>query len=530
MASLPHHLQNRLHESQQRLALALRAGGMAAWEWTGTDDVWTDDLYDLLGVPRTEKASTALFFSRVHPEDLVTLQQDWQRAVAGECSYESEFRIVRPDGAVRWLRGVGDLVRDAAGEVIRIYGLNWDITREKELEAEREQLRQRAEAAGAAKSEFLATMSHEIRTPLTAILAYATLLRRHERDSTRLDYVRRIERNGQSLLDIVNDILDMSQIEAGRIEPEWGPVDVERLLRDVHSTMEVRAAQQGLALSVEIDDRITNPIRSDAKRLRQILINLVGNALKFTEQGWVKVVCRPGRGISELEFQVVDTGPGIAPEQLDRLFEPFVQVEQSATRSYEGTGLGLTIARRFAVLLGGDLTVESRVGRGSTFTCTIDAGADRTATASPVHDPGSDRGPVANASPALAARVLVVDHLQDNATWIATVLRESGAQVEVADDGATALALVRERPPFDLAILDVQETGVEETDLDGFGIARRLREIGQEMPLIALAAEAHASHDLRHRARQEGFGRLLTKPAHPRALLAAVRDALAGRG
>lgn len=509
-------LEHKLEENQKRLSLALRAGGMAAWEWTGTDDVWTDELYDLVGLPRDTKASSELFFSRVHPDDLAALQASWQRAVDGRASYESEFRVLLPQGRVRWLKGVGDVVRNERGEVVRIYGLNWDITREKELEAERERLYLRAQQASVAKGEFLAMMSHEIRTPLAAILGYTSLLEQLEHDDTKRDHLRRIARNGHFLLEIVNDVLDMSKIEAGKLEIEPRRVRIRELLRDVESTLASQAAEKGLGVSLEVDAAVPESLLADDKRLRQILTNLVGNAVKFTERGSVRIVAGYRAAGRELVVDVVDTGIGIARERLEELFEPFCQGDRSIGRRYEGTGLGLTIARRLAVLMGGDLSVDSELGQGSTFTCVVSAAA----VPAERHDPSGEREPEEAPTP-LSGTALVAEDRRDLADWIEHELRRAGLDVVVAHTGDEALAAARSGPAFDIAILDLWMPGV-----DGFEVSARLRQCGFRGPVFALTADV--LEETRSRAIAQGFDRFLRKPIESRELIDAIRSALHG--
>ncbi|MEX2120521.1 MAG: response regulator [Pirellulales bacterium] len=247
----------------------------------------------------------------------------------------------------------------------------------REMNQRLDEARRMAELSSAAKSEFLASMSHEIRTPMTAILGFADLLRDNLSDANDLEAVDTIKRNGEYLLEIINDLLDLSKIEAGRFMVDIGPCAPRQVLADVLALMRLRSDAKGLSLDMVVKGQVPEIIQCDALRLRQILVNLVGNAIKFTENGNVRIVLRllePPSGGPLLQFDVVDTGIGMSAEQIRALFYPFSQTDSSVTRRFGGTGLGLTISKRLAELLGGDITVTSVPGIGSTFSLTVAAG------------------------------------------------------------------------------------------------------------------------------------------------------------
>jgi CheY-like chemotaxis protein len=300
----------------------------------------------------------------------------------------------------------------------------------------------RAEDASAAKTNFLANISHEIRTPMTAILGYAELLRDVGADpAERAEWIDTIRRNGDHLLAIINDLLDLSKIEAGRFEVELAPVSVPDVVRDVVKLMRVRAASQGIALDHVVEDDLARTlVRTDAVRIRQVLLNLVGNAVKFTERGGVEVrVGARAKGPRlELSVAVRDTGCGIAPELLPRLFEPFTQSDASFTRRHGGTGLGLAISRRLASLLGGRIDVASEVGRGSVFTFVFDAErADADSTPASLAMPSR---PASKSGPLLGMRILLVEDSIDSQRILAALMSLAGADVDVAPDGISAVS------------------------------------------------------------------------------------------
>jgi len=379
----------------------------------------------------------------------------------------------------------------------------------------------RAEAANRAKSVFLANMSHEIRTPMTAILGYAdVLLEPGHSPSDTVDAIGVIRRNGRHLLSIINDILDISKIEAGRLTVERVECNPIQILSEVYSLMHVRAEEKGLALGVEFVGPIPSRIRTDPTRFRQALLNLVGNAIKFTEAGGVRLVAScdtggPGRD-GRLRIQVIDTGVGMTPDQIERVFEPFTQADASTTRRFGGTGLGLCIAQRLARALGGDIEVDSEPGRGSEFVLTVDTGPieassmdpnpSLTAAAPTAAGPSGTQGP---ARAALTGRVLLAEDGPDNQRLISHILRKAGADVTVVENGAlaveSALAARASGAPFGVVLMDMQMPV-----MDGYAATSTLRRKGYTGPIVALTA--HAMTGDRDKCLAAGCDDYITKP------------------
>ncbi|MBS0198602.1 MAG: CHASE domain-containing protein [Planctomycetes bacterium] len=413
--------------------------------------------------------------------------------------FDLELPFVTANGRRLTVRAQGEPV-EIGGSITKLRGAFQDIT-------DYVVARAAAEAANRAKSEFLANMSHEIRTPMTAILGFTDLLVEDgdlsRAPQRRLDAVATIKRNGQHLLEIINDILDVSKIEAGKMTVEAIATDPAQIIGDVVSLMRVRADAKGITLSCNFETMVPRTFRCDPVRLKQILMNLVGNAVKFTELGGVTVSAALVHGESaQLRFSVSDTGVGMTPEQTRLLFRPFTQADETMTRRFGGTGLGLTIAKRLAAMLGGDIGVQSEAGKGSVFTLTVAADAESCAEGNLWTPCGSETPreeqstKVARAVSVITGmRVLLAEDGPDNRRLIAFHLRKAGAEVTTVENGRFAIeamtvngecdAPLLEAAPFDLVLMDMQMP-----EVDGYTATARLRDKGCRVPIVALTAHA----------------------------------------
>jgi PAS domain S-box-containing protein len=433
---------------------------------------------------------------------------------------EVEYRC--KDGSTRWAEVNMSLLRTADGEPTGIIGVTRDISQRRAAEEAMAHARQAAEAANRAKSEFLANMSHEIRTPMTAILGFADILAENPRNEEAAEAARIMKRNGAHLLGLINDILDLSKIEAGKQTVERVRCSPRGLLEEVLSTMRVRADAKALPLSLEYVGPVPPQIHTDPTRLRQILVNLLGNAIKFTEAGGVRLVVRTDvspAGEAVLCCDVIDTGIGMSHEQMKALFQPFSQADTSACRRFSGTGLGLAISKRLAGMLGGDITVASVLGQGSTFRVTIATGPLDDGSAAPAASVTATPAAASAVEPELHCKLLLAEDGPDNQRLIAFVLRKAGAEVKVVDDGREALeqalAQAAQGTPFDLILMDMQMP-----ELDGYGATRELRRQGYRGPIVALTA--HAMTEDRQKCLDAGCDDYLAKPIDRRALLQLV--------
>ena len=420
------------------------------------------------------------------------------------------------------------------------------------LMADMEEARDAANAASHAKSDFLANMSHEIRTPMTAILGFGEVLTNPESsDEDRARAVETINRNGHHLLDLINNILDVSKIEVGLLEVEQDPCSPLEVAHDVCDLLSIRAEEKGLELRVTCAGRVPSEIVSDGFRAKQALVNLVGNAIKFTTSGSVEIRLSCIRTAGRLTFEVIDTGIGMTDDQTAAIFQPFSQADSTMTRRFGGTGLGLTITREIARLLGGDASVTSEPGLGSTFSLSIETGplddvafvlsrdelADSESTDSPSNqtESASSKGqnelaktksaedgatdtradcpkkhpPTVSDNPQLSGRILVVEDGPDNQVLISFLLRKAGAEVEIAENGALgveqALASRASGQPYDLIIMDMQMPV-----MDGYAATRTLRDSDWTGPIVALTA--HALKEEADRCLAAGCDAYLRKP------------------
>ncbi len=390
-----------------------------------------------------------------------------------------------------------------------------------------------AEAANRSKSEFLANVSHEIRTPMTAILGFADLLADPRLPGdTRKRHVATIQKNGRTLLRLINDILDLSKIEAGRIDIKNGPVALPVVVDDVLSVVLPELQRKELWLRVAYDSSLPSVIQTDAVRLRQILVNLVGNAVKFTEQGSVTITSRStaaSGGGRTVEITVADTGIGIGRDRIGEIFEPFTQIDSSDTRRFGGTGLGLAVSRRLARMLGGDIEVQSEPGVGSVFHLTLQAADSGEDVPWPSDLDANDWAPLSAAAersdrekpvPVLRGRLLLAEDVPDIQRLVACALANTGLELDVASNGREACEMVlraeRQRRPYDLILMDMQMP-----EMNGYEAAARLRRQGWRGAIVALTA--HAMNGDEDRCRVAGCDDYLPKPVQFEHLLDCVR-------
>lgn len=475
------------------------------------------------------RASTLPWFdqdSGASPADFA-----WSRAISSKTPQESAtLGLETPEHGRRIfvvhstpIQGDDDKVRGALASFE-------DVTPLEEKKVELSAAREQAEDANRAKSDFLARMSHEIRTPMNAILGFSDVLYRGmaRDEKQRNEYIEKIRASGLHLLELINDILDLSKIESGKMEFEFLRCPTRKLIHDVISVLKVKAEEKGIRLEYRSEGPVPESILSDPTRLKQILINLIGNAIKFTDRGGVQLVARLEEGTARprLVIDIIDTGVGIPADKVDRVFEAFSQADTTITRHFGGTGLGLSISRQLAHALGGELSVKSVYGEGSTFTVTVATGPleDIPLVELEMSEGSVERGPEARAVPnSLAGRhILVADDGESNRDLIQLILERAGAEVEAVGNGLVALEQAREHR-FDAILLDM-----EMPVMDGYTAATKLREMGLDIPIFALTA--HAMKGAEERCRAAGCSGYLTKPIDMDEVVETIARATPGSG
>ena len=445
--------------------------------------------------------------------------ENFAAAAAGTIPvYDSVYAYKRPvDGRIVWIHALGHVAKDASGKATDMFGVTQDISDFKRLEAELIGARNVAEDASKTKADFLANMSHEIRTPMNGIIGMAHLVMRTELDPKQRDYVSKIQRAGQHLLGVINDILDFSKIESGRMSVEAVDFELEKTLASVADFIVEKAATKGLELIVDVEPSLPNDLVGDPLRLGQVLINFASNAVKFTERGSVVVRVRKAEESERdllVRFEVQDTGIGLTPEQIGKLFQSFSQADTSTTRKYGGTGLGLAISKRLVELMGGEVGVESVPGQGSTFFFTARLG--RGESQAQRHLPAPDLR---------ERRVLAVDDNPLALQTVAEMLRSMTFRVDEAVSGEEALAAVEKADgagdPYAIVFLDWRMPG-----MDGIEAARRIAAMPLRAHPRSVLVTAHGREEVFHEAEGAGLEGVLVKPVSPSLLFDTAIRAL----
>ncbi|MBL7542162.1 MAG: response regulator [Bdellovibrionaceae bacterium] len=494
----------------------------------GTVDYFNKVWYQYTGANEGESIGLS-WQSYIHPDDLSRVLLNWMRSIGILKSLEVEARIRRHDNEWRWhfVHAVPDLKEN---EILSWVGTCTDIHDRKISEEKLVIAQQQAVSANLAKTYFLANMSHEIRTPMSAILGFTELLRNPKQsESERQHALSTIHRNGKQLLNVIDEILDISKIEAGRLEIEVIDFSLIDLLYDIKSLLTVKTEEKKLQLRFILENTIPEKIYSDPTRVRQILTNIVSNAIKFTEKGSVHVKVRwqgpqdkDNSSDGLLEIWVEDTGVGIKEDQVDRLFQPFAQVDSSTTRLFGGTGLGLALSQKLAEALGGTVMLEStRSEVGSTFKIQIKSRPVENCewvtgfkSITPENDGHTFEHAEVNAHSLQGMNILLVEDAPDNQMVIGMFLRSAGAQVDFADNGYEGISKAAENA-YDIILMDIQMP-----KLDGYEATKILRKNGFKIPIIALTA--HALMEERTRCLKVGCSEHFTKPVDSKKLIALI--------
>ena len=524
--------EEQLRQSEERLRLALDGARLGTWSLNlATKEItFNTTTQALFGFPKPGQSDFGTWLSIVHPDDRTAMLDAVERARESGTDFLEDYRILRADGASRWITAMGRFFFDDDKQPANMEGICFDVTERRQAEEAVRELNASLEhkvaertaqltAANAAKSQFLAHMSHEIRTPMNGILGLTQILERDSLAPEQQAMVRQIRESGNSLLYIINDILDFSKIEAGQLRMDSQAFELAPVLDRLGNLLQPTAAKKGLQLDIVAPIPAPPSLVGDPLRLEQVLINLIGNAVKFTETGSVTLAVQPLPANADsvaLRFEVRDTGIGITSEALANLFQPFSQADASITRRFGGTGLGLAISKRLVELMGGQLRADSEPGQGSTFWFEITlprATPETTAAIQPAEAQTRHAGPHL---PGL--RVLAVDDNRINLMVLEKALQREGASVMRAGDGHQALQILREKiGDFDVVLMDIQMP-----IMDGLTATREIRRDPQlaALPVVALTAGVLAEE--REAALQAGVDDFLAKPLDLRRINATL--------
>jgi PAS domain S-box-containing protein len=524
-------VEQALRMSEGRLAMTVQSTNIGIWDW----DLRSNDVYfspewkRQLGYEDHEFANSFQEWEcRVHPDDHERSLGAIEAYLSGRTgTLENEHRLRHKDGSYRWILARGTIIKNEGVLSSRMVGIHIDVTDRKAAEEALRHAKDDAEAASLAKSQFLANMSHEIRTPMNGVLGLAELLLRSPLNEKERHLTQTIHQSGSVLLALINDILDFSKIEAGKLRLEAIPFEVRRTFEEAIAVSVYTAGQKGLTLSCHIDPHIPSFLRGDPTRLRQIIVNLVSNAVKFTEQGTIAVSAEPterSEGQYGLSVSVTDTGIGIAPDAQAHIFNAFSQADGSTTRKYGGTGLGLAIVKQLVTLMGGTIELQSRQGEGTCFRFTVycepaDMPAQRPAELSAV---SAKRGePVNSLLPANvgAVRVLLVEDNPVNREVASGMLEVLNCQIDMAENGREALEATA-KTDYALVFMDCQMPEMDGMTATKLIRAREAERAGQagsperashrRLPIVALTA--HAMQGDRDQCLAVGMDDYLTKP------------------
>jgi two-component system, sensor histidine kinase and response regulator len=465
--------EEQLRTTEARLDRATRGANDGLWELdVATREMWVSPRFgEMFGYSSTEFLGTSQkFFEVVHAEDTANLREAIERGIRDGIPMDVELRAKTRSGEWRWFRVRAALERDAAGNPMTVSGSQRDITTRQRYQLALIEATETAAAANKAKSEFLANMSHEIRTPMNGVIGMIELLLETPLNPMQLDYAETVRNSATALLTIINDILDFSKVEAGKLELEMLDIDIRDTVEDVARLLAIQAHAKGLEVIALLDPSLPDLARGDAGRLRQVLLNLGGNAVKFTQKGEVAIECtvlqKDSQGVS-IRCEIRDTGMGVPAGRLDALFKPFTQVDASTTRRFGGTGLGLSIVKRLVELMGGEVGVSSEEGVGSIFWFTARLGVASDTTKARPAPPMSLRG----------QRILIVDDNMTNRKVLMGQLSICGMDALCASSADEALSLMRHAAsagrPFEVALIDHQMPGCDGATLGKTILAER---------------------------------------------------------
>jgi signal transduction histidine kinase/CheY-like chemotaxis protein len=511
----------RSEAAEQRVRLAIQIADLHVYEMDFRERTLTSigDGSELLSEPLTFEQMRASPFKNVHPDDREQAEAVWRDYLRTGGVYRSEFRLLHDDGKMVWATSMSEIVSDERGP-FKIIGALQNITTRKTHELGLKQALDEAEAANRAKSDFLATMSHEIRTPLNGVLGLAQAMARDDLSDLQRERLEVISQSGETLLVLLNGLLDLSKIESGKLELEAGDIDLAATLQKCVAAFIPLAREKGVRLSAQIDPSAQGRFQTDATRISQIVYNLISNAVKFTDTGEVTLSARADD--DRVELRVKDTGIGIAAEKQAKLFEKFFQADSSTTRRYGGAGLGLAITEELVRAMGGSIRVESTTGQGSTFIVELSLQRLTPAEIAEAPQPRASAGPM-SVEDERPLRVLAAEDNAVNQLVLKTLLEQAGVSVTVVGDGAQAVSAWTDGE-WDLILMDVQMPV-----MDGLSATFKIRqaeaaERRRPTPIIALTANVMPGQIASYHA--AGMNDVVAKPLDARLLFEAIEACL----
>jgi len=479
------------------------------------DNYWSDETFRIFGLqPVAYPPDYESFFQQVHPDDVDLFKETMRTAIVNSVSSTCNFRIILPDGYVKFIHLIAKPIHDFTGKVIKLFGAIMDIDEQKKLEIELITAKEQAEAAAVAKSQFLSTMSHEIRTPMNAVIGFTHLLLEHNPTPQQEEYINMLKYSAENLLVLINDILDFSKIEEGKIDFEQVDFNLLAVMENIRFGMLHTAQEKGVQLKLMVDSELDVSVMGDPVRLGQILTNLISNAVKFTKHGKVVVsafLIKQDDTHRTIEFKIEDTGIGIAADKLDYIFDRFTQASSDTTRKYGGSGLGLTITKRLLELQGSEIKVTSQPGKGTVFSFILELknGQKQVDRQSPV--------PTA-ASGLRGTRILLAEDNTTNVLLMRNFFRRWEVICDVAENGQQAYEMVQAFD-YDMVLMDLQMP-----ELDGYQATSKIRSLDgvkyKEIPIIALTASA--TLDIKDLAFAVGMNDYITKPFSPHDLQSKI--------
>jgi PAS domain S-box-containing protein len=526
-----------LQKLSERLALSLRSGAIGCWEWNIAEQklFWDERMYELYGVKQDTdfQLNHKSWAAMLHPDDLVAIREMGERALLGEIDMDTEFRVFHSDRSVHFIKNYGTLVRDTKGHPQSLIGINFDISDRKQAEAKLQHTNQELIRATKLKDEFLANMSHELRTPLNAILGMTEALQEQiygDINDRQIQALQTVEKSGNHLLELINDILNLAKIEAGQVELNYSLASISSLCESSLNFIKQQAMKKQIQLDMHLQPNLPE-MQLDERRIKQVLINILNNAVKFTANGGhIKLEATKLSHVSEhtqehtqdyLQISITDTGIGISPENIQKLFKPFIQIDSALNRKYEGTGLGLALAKQIIELHGGTIGITSEIGVGSCFTIEL-----------PINhiepSPPQEPQPANNLEPYLAELkqlsvsksplILLAEDNEANISTVTSYLEAKAYRLLIAMNGQEAIDLAKSAQP-DLILMDIQMPVI-----DGLEAIKQIRLDPNlvDIPIIALTALAMESD--RESCIAAGADEYITKPIKLKALSQMIQS------